>query len=184
MQHAFHRVGQRDVLTLHRLATRLQTGNVAGHFRRLAEQHVQRHVDRLVVEVAVVQRQVLFFGRFADHRIRCALAAADLVELRHLRRGNRHHVTLLRFVAPHFQRAHARLVVEDIAQLEAAAAAAVAHQLRHGVGQTAGADVMDKQDRVLVAQLPAAVDHFLTAALHFRVVALHRREVQIGIGLA
>jgi hypothetical protein len=35
----------------------------------------------------------------------------------------------------------------------------------HGVGETAGADVVDKQDRVGVAQLPAAVDHFLTAAV-------------------
>ena len=43
---------------------------------------------------------------------------------------------------------------------------------------------MDKQNRVLFAQLPAAVDHFLAAALHFRVVALYRGKIQIGVGLA
>jgi hypothetical protein len=38
-------------------------------------------------------------------------------------------------------------------------------EFRHGVGNAAGADVVDGQDRVLVAQLPAAVDDFLGAAL-------------------
>ena len=38
---------------------------------------------------------------------------------------------------------------------------------------------MDKGDRVFSAQLPATVDHFLTAALHFRVLALYRSEVEV-----
>ena len=42
---------------------------------------------------------------------------------------------------------------------------------------------MDGQNRIGVAQLPAAVDHFLGAALHFRIAALYRVEVQVfGIG--
>ncbi|CCJ76360.1 conserved hypothetical protein [Cronobacter muytjensii 530] len=43
---------------------------------------------------------------------------------------------------------------------------------------------MNKEDRVGLAQLPAAVDDLLTAALHFRVIALYRGEIEIGVGLA
>jgi hypothetical protein len=39
---------------------------------------------------------------------------------------------------------------------------------------------VDEADRVVVAQLPATVDDFLAAALHFRVFALYRSEVQVG----
>ncbi len=39
---------------------------------------------------------------------------------------------------------------------------------------------MDEADRVALAELPAAVDHFLATSLHFRVVALHRGEVEVG----
>ena len=66
------------------------------------------------------------------------------------------------------------------ARAEATAAAAVVDQFRQGVGQAAGTDVMDEADRVALAELPAAVDHFLATSLHFRVVALHRGEVEVG----
>ena len=52
------------------------------------------------------------------------------------------------------------------------------------VGEPAGADVVDRQDRVRRAKLPAAVDDFLRAALHLGVAALHRVEVQVGSVLA
>jgi hypothetical protein len=52
--------------------------------------------------------------------------------------------------------------------------------VRAGVRQAAGADVMHGEDRVVLAHLPAAVDHFLRAPLDFRVAALHRREVEVG----
>ena len=39
---------------------------------------------------------------------------------------------------------------------------------------------MDEGDRVLLAQLPAAVDHLLAATLHFRVLALYRGKIQVG----
>ncbi len=38
---------------------------------------------------------------------------------------------------------------------------------------------MDEADRVTVAQLPAAVDHFLTTTLHFRVFTLNRSKIQV-----
>ncbi len=51
---------------------------------------------------------------------------------------------------------------------------------RERVRQTARADVVNAQDRVLLAKLPAGVDHFLRAPLDFRVAALHRIEVEFG----
>jgi uncharacterized Rossmann fold enzyme len=50
------------------------------HARRLAQQHVQRHVHRAVAEVAVGHGQVRLFGGFADHGERAALALADGLE--------------------------------------------------------------------------------------------------------
>ena len=184
MQNAVNRIGKGNRLAIQRATLSFQSLHVAGHFRRFAEQDVQRQVDRLIVKVAVAQAQMLLSGSFADNGIRRALAAAQFVEQRQLLRGDRQNITFLRFVTPDLQRTHPWLIAENIAQLEFTAAAAVAHQLRHSVGETAGANVVDKEDRVGVAQLPAAVDHFLTAALHFRVVTLYGGEIEIGIGLA
>jgi len=40
--------------------------------------------------------------------------------------------------------------------------------------------VMNQQDGIRIPQRDAAVDHFLSTALNFRVAALHRCEIQIG----
>ena len=184
VQHAIDGFSHGNALAIQRFARRFTGLHVAGHLRRFTEQDVERQIDRLVVEMGVAQSQVLLFGRFTDDGIRRALAAAQLVKQRQLIRRNSQHVALLGFVTPDLQRAHARLIAQDVAQVETATAAAVAHQFRHGVGQTARAHVVDKEDRVSIAQLPAAVDHFLAATLHLRVVTLHGREVEIRIRLA
>ncbi len=49
----------------------------------------------------------------------------------------------------------------DRAQLEGPARTAAVDQLRQRIGQPARADVVDRQDRVRRAQLPAAIDHLL-----------------------
>ena len=54
------------------------------------------------------------------------------------------HVALLRLVAPDLERRHARLVARHLAQLDAAAAAAMRDRLRHGVRQAARAHVVDR----------------------------------------
>ena len=184
VQHAIHRVGNSDFLTYQTLALGFQRLHVAGHFRRFAQQHVKRQVDRAIVKMAIVEAQMQRFGGFANHRVRRAFAAAQLIKQRQLLRRDRQHITFLRFVTPDLQRAHARLIAEDIAQLEFTAASAVADQFRHRVRQTAGADVVDKQNRVGVAQLPTAVDNFLAATFHLRVIALYGGKIQIGIRLA
>lgn len=64
------------------------------------------------------------------------------------------------------------------AQLEYRAASGIVDQFRESVGQAARAHVVDGDNRVLVAELPAAVDDFLRAAFDFRVAALYGVEVQ------
>ena len=52
------------------------------------------------------------------------------------------------------------------------------HDFGKRVGQSACAYVMDRQDRVGIAQRAAAVDDFLRASLNFGVAALHRVEIK------
>jgi hypothetical protein len=58
--------------------------------------------------------------------------------------------------------------------------AGLGDQLGAAVGQAAGADVVDAEDRVVLAQRDAGVDDFLAASLHLRVAALDGVEVQVG----
>ena len=51
-------------------------------------------------------------------------------------------------------------------------------QFGNRIGQATGADIVRAADRVERGQRHAGVDDFLTTALHFRVVALHRGEIQ------
>ena len=64
-------------------------------------------------------------------------------------------------------------------QIDDGTAMAVGHRFRHGVGKAASAHIVNEVDGVVRTQRPAAIDHFLTAALHFRVVALHGREIEV-----
>ncbi len=80
MQHAVHRVGDGDGATVQGIACGLAALDVAGHFRGFAQQDVQRHIDRLIIEMAVVKGQVLFLRRFANYRVRRAFTAAQLIE--------------------------------------------------------------------------------------------------------
>ena len=179
-EHALNRLVQRHAAAIEGVALLGLASDATVHARRLAKQHIERHVHRLVAEVAVADRQVRLGNSFADHREGAALAFADRLEAREVGGVHRQHVALLRLVAPDFQWAHARLVVGHVAQFEATTAAAVVDQLRQGVGDTAGTHVVDELDRVGVTQLPAAVDDLLATPLHFRVLALHRGEVEIG----
>ncbi|VVN54632.1 hypothetical protein PS685_01619 [Pseudomonas fluorescens] len=150
------------------------------HARRLAQQHFQWHVHRVVAEVAVGHGQLRLGSGFTDDGKRATLAFADRLEALEIFDAHRQNITFLGFVAPDFVRGHARLVVWNVAQFETATTVAVVHQLRECVGQTASTHIVDKADRVLVTQLPAAVDHFLATTLHFRVFALYRSEVQVS----
>jgi hypothetical protein len=68
-----------------------------------------------------------------------------------------------------------------LAQVEAGAAAGVVGQFGEGIGQAARAHVVDRQDRVALAQRPAPVDHLLGPALDLGVAALHGIEVELAV---
>ena len=53
----------------------------------------------------------------------------------------------------------------NVPQLESAPQARVVDELGQGVGQSAGTDVVDRDDRVVRAECPARVDDFLAPAL-------------------
>ncbi len=153
--------------------------HVAYHLRWLAEQHRERHVDGLVAEVSVTDHQLAVGRGGAEHGERAALASTDLGELLDLVGRDAEDVALLRFVAPDLEGGHAGLVVRNLAQLEVCAPVTVVHQLGQGVRKTARADVVNRNDGARLATSAAPVDDLLTAALHLRVVALDRCEIQV-----
>ena len=89
----------------------------------------------------------------------------------------------MRFVGPDFPRAHARLFDVHFTQFKVRAEAGGIGQLGEGIGEATGAHVVDGENGVVGALLPAGVDDFLAAAFDFRVAALYGSEVQIsGVG--
>ena len=99
-------------------------------------------------------------------------------------RGDRQHVALLRLVAPDLERRQRRVGARDPTKVDPRAAPAILHQFGQRVRQPAGADVVDEANRIAVAELPAAIDHFLAPVLHLGVVALDRREIEVGVARA
>src|SRR4029077_14438539 len=89
-------------------------------------------------------------------------------------------IALLALVAPDFLGREAALLDRDPAQVEARAAARAVDQLRERVRDAAGADVVDRQDRVRIAERGAVVDDLLRTALDLGVAALDRIEVELG----
>ncbi len=104
---------------------------------------------------------------------------ADRLELGDVFRAHAEHVAFLRFVAPDLHRRQVRIVAGNLAQVDAAADTGIVEDFRDRIRQAAGADVVDRDDRVGRAARPARIDDFLAAAFHLRVVALHRGEVEL-----
>src|SRR3569832_2796513 len=123
---------------------------------------------------------MVFFRGLAQHRERTTFALADGAEFFEATWRDRQDVAFLRLVAPDLARRHAGFLRRRGTQFAAAAFAAAVHQYRQRVRQAAGADVEDRQDRIRLAELPAAVDDFLRTPLHFGVAALLRIEVEVS----
>ena len=121
------------------------------------------------------------FERLTNHRKRAAFAGADRLERREVGRVDGEDVAFLGFVAPDLERRERGVGTGNAAQVDAGTASAVLDQLGQGIRESAGTDVVNEADRVTVAELPAAVDHLLAAVFHLGVVALHRREIEVGI---
>ena len=180
LQHAIGRLADVDAVELQRRQPSRKALDITLHLRRLAEDHVERNVDRRVAEMRVVDDQAPLGIRTADDGVGAAFAGADRIEARKVPGGDRQNVALLRLVAPDLARGHARLLGGHRAQVAAAADTTAVHQLGKRIREPAGAHVVDRHDRIGLAQLPAAIDHLLRAALHFGVAALHRIEIEVG----
>jgi hypothetical protein len=76
-QHGIGRVFQRDRLQLEGLKLPRDSPHVAVHARRLAEDHLERHVHGLLVEERIVHQQLVVGARAPHHREEAALARAD-----------------------------------------------------------------------------------------------------------
>ena len=156
--------------------------HIAQHARRFAQQHTHRHIDHTLA-IAAFDDQVGIVGNTADHRIRAALASCNPIKRGDVFRCNSECVALLRLVAPDLERAHATLFDRDVGKLDAGTAPGLIGKLRHRIRQTAGADIVNRQDGVTSPQRPAAIDDFLRSTLHFRIPALNRIEIELlGVG--
>ena len=150
-------------------------------FGRFAEQYIQRQIYRLIGKQIVAHLQMPVIGSRADHGKRAALAFANGAESVQIFFQNRQYITFLRLVAPDLQRRQAMLLQRHIAQLKYRAAPGIVDQFGESVGQAARAHVVNGDNRVGRAELPAAVDHFLRAPFDFGVAALHGVEIERSI---
>ena len=117
----------------------------------------------------------------ADDRVGAALACTDRGERVDIARTQREHITFLRLVAPDLERRHAGFGIGYGAQRYLATPTAVVQDLRNGIGQTAGADVVDHENGIAFAGRPAGIDDHLRTAFDLGVVALYRGEVEFRI---
>ena len=200
-QHVERDLGQVDVGEVELGHVDRMPLNVAMHLRRLAEQHLERHVDhgcvvtlgrakRLLPARAGILRlaqadsgaddQPSLLRRHADDRMRAALARAYRGEARQVGGRDGHHVALLALVAPDLLGRQPALFERHLAQVETRAATGTVDQLRKRVRDAAGADVVNGQDGVRFAHRHAVVDDLLRTALDLGVAALHRIEIELG----
>ena len=135
----------------------------------------------------IAQHQLARFGGHADHCKRTTLALAQRAEQGQRIGGNGQHIALLALIAPDILGRHAAFLQRHGAQVKPRATAGVVGQLREGVGQTAGAHIVDRQNRIALArgatvqaQRPTLVDDLLCPALDLRVTSLHRIKVQLS----
>ena len=162
-------------------ARRRHAAHVARHPRRLAEQHLERHVDRRIAEQRVAHAPA---GRCRRSRrsprtdsARAPRSRANCSQRAGL---DDQHVALLRLVAPDLQRRHAGLRARHGAQVDARAALAVRHGLRHRVRQTARAHVVDQQR--WDCRSPSAQQRSMTSCARrciSGVAALHGGEIEV-----
>ena len=168
---------------IHRRAVLRHALYITGHFGWFAEQNFHRHLHgilRIDHALACIQNLQLPLGsRRANDRKRAALTFAHLRKQIQMLRQNRQHIALLRLIAPDFAWRQAGFLQLNFRQIKNRAFFRAVNDFREGVGNTARADIVDRQNRVVRAELPAAVDDLLRTALDFRVTALHRIKIEL-----
>src|SRR3546814_16460345 len=124
------------------------------------------------------------FGGDPNIRVRAALAPCNGIDAWLIFRQNRQYIALMQFIAPDLGGGQAGLFQMDLLQFEQSAPPRVVDQFRKCIGQAARAHVVDGNNGVVFALLPATVDNFLAWSLDFMIAALHRIEIQFGAVLA
>ena len=176
-QHLNHGVLQTHIAQVQRRRLALNALNIAQHFGRLAQQHVQGHVDRCV-QGFLADHQFARRRCHTDHRKRATLALTERFELIQRAGVDRQHIAFLAFIAPNFFGRQTTFFQRHLAQIKTGTATGIIHQLGESVGQTTGAHIVDGQDGRHRSQGIAMVDHLLGTALNFGVAALHRIKIQ------
>ena len=157
-----------------------QTSDVFKHLRGLAQKDAHFHVDGFIFKVQIFEHELPVVGRFAYNGDGAALASAERGEGINAVRHDGHDVALLGFVAPNLHGRHGRIFVVDIAEVEAPTGGF--DELRETVGEPACADIVNREYGVIRAECDTAIDHLLTATLHFWVAALDGVKIE-GFGL-
>ena len=102
-EHLDDRIRPVDAVQVHGCSTPGLTGDMAVHFGRLAQQHIEGHVHR-VLAGGLVQAQMRVVGGHADHGEWAAFARAQGAESIERCGRNGQHIPLLAFVAPNLAR--------------------------------------------------------------------------------
>ena len=177
-EHLDDRIRPVDAVQVHRCSMPSLTGDVAVHFGRLAQQHIEGHVHR-VLAGGLVQAQMRVVGGHADHGEWAAFARAQGAE--GIQRCGRHgqNIPLLAFVAPNLARRHAAFFQRNLGHVKARTAPSIVDQFGKRIRQAPGPHIVDGQNRVVAALGPALVDDLLRPALNFGVAPLHRVKVEV-----
>ena len=176
MENSRQRVDGLYALEIRGLANLLNALDVADHAGRLAEKNLNIHIDGLIAEMLILENKLAVAGRDADERDGAALTLAERFEERLSLGLESEHVTLLSLAAPDFHRIHRLLFVVDRPERELTARSF--DELGTTVRKTARADIMDRENRISLAERRTRINNALAATLHFGVAALNGVEVE------
>ena len=181
LQYGFRGLDEIDGLQVQGFGVEGNVLDVTQHARGFAKEDGQGKVDGAVAKERIVQGEVCFFCGFPDDCERTALALAERLEIDQVFLGDGHHIAFLALVAPEFHGGHSAFGARNLAELKARAPVAVVYEFGQRVGQTAGADIVDGDDRIGRTPRPTTVDDLLAASFEFGVLSLNRGEIQIFV---
>ena len=177
-EHLDHRICPSQAIHIHGLSRPGMPLDVAVHFGRFTQQHIERHVYRVLAR-GLVQRQMCVVSGHTDDGKGAALSRTQGAEgiQRCGRQGQ--HITLLAFIAPNLARRHAAFFQRNFGHVKARPAPSIVDQLGKRIRQATCPHIVDGQNRVGAALGPTLVDDLLCPALNFGVAALHRIKVEV-----
>mmetsp|Transcript_27831 Transcript_27831/g.40935 ORF Transcript_27831/g.40935 Transcript_27831/m.40935 type:complete len:350 (+) Transcript_27831:2294-3343(+) len=145
--------------------------------RQLAEHLVEGQVDGDSVVLGVVHNNTAVARDGADNAIAGALTLRNLLDHMHVLGSDERTVVLLVLGAPDLENRHRVVAENDVAQVNLAANRL--HDFLKHVAVAAATLVMERHNRVAVAQLTARADDAIHFLLHLCVSTLHCIEVEL-----